>query len=291
MSSSKSSQAAGNAPTAGESSTEEASLESPPRQGATLEMKQVSRKFGDFLALKEIDLEVPSGSIAVVIGGSGAGKTTLLKLLIGLDKPSSGQILIDGDDMTTVRGRQLDRLRRRLGMVFQYSALLDSMTVFDNVAFPLREHERRLGERAIKAQVLEKLGSLGLAGAENKLPSEISGGMRKRAALARALMLKPQALFYDEPTSGLDPLSARLVDRMIVETRDKWGVTSVVISHDMAGALQIADEVHLLSEGQLVVSGAPQELARGDHPLARRFFVASGIQVASSALGHAPKGD
>jgi phospholipid/cholesterol/gamma-HCH transport system ATP-binding protein len=168
-------------------------------------------------------------------------------------------------------------------MVFQYSALLDSMSVLDNVAFPLREHRRDLKDKQVRDLVREKLSILGLAGSEDKLPSELSGGMRKRAALARALMLEPKALFFDEPTSGLDPLSARLVDRLIVETRDKFGVTSVVISHDMAGALAIADEIHLLSEGQLVLSGPPQELRRGQHPLARAFIEASGIRSHNGA--------
>ncbi len=223
-------------------------------------------------------MQIEPSSIAVIIGGSGAGKTTLLKMLIGLDRPSQGHILVDGEDATKMSETELNRLRKKLGMVFQYSALLDSMNVLDNVAFPLREHRRDLSEREVISRVKEKLAILGLAGTEDRLPSQLSGGMRKRAALARALMLEPKALFYDEPTSGLDPLSARLVDRLIAETRDHFGVTSVVISHDMAGALAIADQIHLLSQGQLVASGTPKELARGQHPLARAFFEASGIK-------------
>lgn len=247
-------------------------------------MRGVDRRFGDFWALRDINLSIDPGSVSVIIGGSGAGKTTLLRLLIGLDKPTRGSILLDGKDIAQLSERSLNDLRREMGMVFQYSALLDSMTVFENVAFPLREHKRGMREKEIKKRVLDKLAALGLAGAEGKLPGELSGGMRKRTALARALMLEPKAIFYDEPTSGLDPLSARLVDRLIVDTRDRFGVTSVVISHDMAGALQIADRIHLLSQGQVVASGSPGELSRGTHPLARAFFEASGIKLGSAQV-------
>jgi len=253
------------------------------RQGAAITIRNVTRRFGEFVALHDVSMDILPGSIAVIIGGSGAGKTTLLKLLIGLDRPSSGHILLDGEDATTMNDAQLNTLRKKLGMVFQYSALLDSMSVLDNVAFPLREHRRDLKEKQVVDLVREKLNILGLTGAEYKLPSELSGGIRKRAALARALMLEPKALFFDEPTSGLDPLSARLVDRLIVETRDKFGVTSVVISHDMVGALAIADEIHLLSQGQLVLSGPPGELGRGKHPLVRAFLEASGIGLSNGA--------
>jgi phospholipid/cholesterol/gamma-HCH transport system ATP-binding protein len=256
------------------------------RKGAHIQVQDVGRCFDGFWALKDITMDIAPGTIAVVIGGSGAGKTTLLRLLIGLDQPTTGHLLVDGQDISSMNDRQLNTIRRHLGMVFQYSALLDSMTVLENVAFPLREHRPDLKEKEVRARVSEKLRLLGIEGSEEQLPSELSGGMRKRAALARALMLEPDALFYDEPTSGLDPITARMVDRMIVETRDKFGVTSVVISHDMAGALQIADEIYLLSQGQLVDSGPPRVIARGNHPLARAFFQASGIAAGQSPLGN-----
>ncbi len=249
-----------------------------PARGARIVIDGVTRLFGDFTALSNVSMTIVPGSISVIIGGSGAGKTTLLKMLIGLDRPTGGRIVIDGEESSKMTETALNQLRKKLGMVFQYSALLDSLNVLDNVAFPLREHRRDLSEKEVVDRVKEKLAILGLAGTEKRLPSELSGGMRKRAALARALMLEPRALFYDEPTSGLDPLSARLVDRLIMETRDLFGVTSVVISHDMAGALAIADEIHLLSQGQLVASGTASELSHGDHPLARAFFEASGIK-------------
>ncbi len=257
-------------------STSQAPKKSSP--GAKITVSGVGRRFDDFWALQDISLEVAPGEVAVIIGGSGAGKTTLLKLLIALDKPTTGTIALDGTVLTSMSETELNLERRRMGMVFQYSALLDSMSIMDNVAFPLREHRRDLSEKEVRERVIDKLAALELKNIENKLPSQLSGGMKKRAALARALMLEPAALFYDEPTSGLDPLSARLVDRMIVETRDRFGVTSVVISHDMAGALHIADRMHLLSKGRLVVSGKPKELSQGDHELARAFFKASGIE-------------
>lgn len=252
------------------------SRESPP--DAHIIVEGVSKRFGDFLALDDINLCIRRGHIAVVIGGSGAGKSTLMKVLIGLDKPTSGHITIDGQDITALRETEMNRVRQKFGMVFQYSALLDSMTVMDNVAFPLREHTR-MRPREIREAVLEKLRILKLEGTEDKFPSELSGGMRKRVGLARALMLKPEILMYDEPTSGLDPLSSRLVDDLIVETRDRFGVTSIVISHDMTGALQIADTIYMLDDGRLVTHGSPAELLRGDADLARRFLEASGIKT------------
>jgi phospholipid/cholesterol/gamma-HCH transport system ATP-binding protein len=251
-------------------------------EGATIEVRGLGRQFGEFWALRDVNLRVESGSVTVIIGGSGAGKSTLLRLLIGLDRPTTGSIIFDGQDIAGLNETAMNKLRRGMGMVFQYSALLDSLTVFENVAFPLREHRRELSEKEIRARVLEKLLALDLRGIEQKLPSELSGGMRKRTALARALMLEPKALFYDEPTSGLDPLSARLVDRLILETRDKFGVTSVVISHDMTGAMNIADRIHLISDGQINASGTPSELAHGQHPLAQAFFEASGMRLNDS---------
>jgi len=243
---------------------------------AHLVVERVERRFDDFVALSGIDLTIARGDIAVIIGGSGAGKTTLLKLLIALDKPTSGAIRLGGVDMTKLDERELNQFRRKLGMVFQYSALLDSMNVLDNVAFPLREHTK-LKEKEIHAKVIDKLKALGLENIEQRFPSELSGGMRKRVGLARALMLEPEVILYDEPTSGLDPITSRMVDDMILETRDNFGVTSVVISHDMAGALRIADEIHLLSKGRLVASGAPRKLVESNQELVHKFLESSGI--------------
>lgn len=239
-------------------------------------MKGVERRFDDHLALTNVNLSIGRAHVAVIIGGSGAGKTTLLKILIGLDRPTKGSVILDGTDMVQLRERELNRFRQKLGMVFQYSALLDSMNVLENVAFPLREHTK-LKDKEIREKVSEKLSVLGLVNTEKKFPSELSGGMRKRVGLARALMLEPEVLLYDEPTSGLDPITARMVDDLILETRDRFNVTSVVISHDMAGAVRIADEIHLLSKGTVATSGTPEELVHSDDELVRSFLDSSGI--------------
>ncbi len=238
----------------------------------------VSRQFGDFFALRNIDMRIQRGNIVVIIGGSGAGKTTLLKILIGLDKPTEGRVIIDDVDIVPLGERAMNQARRKMGMVFQYSALLDSMNVMDNVAFPLREHTG-LREKEIRKRVLEKLSILGLENIDERFPSQLSGGMRKRVGLARALMLEPEVLMYDEPTSGLDPITCRMVDDLIVDTRNRFGVTSVVISHDMAGALRIADYIYLLEQGQIAAHGGPADLVEGTHPTVRKFFDSSGISA------------
>jgi phospholipid/cholesterol/gamma-HCH transport system ATP-binding protein len=248
----------------------------------------LTKSFGDFHALRDIDMRIRRGDIVVIIGGSGAGKTTLLKILIGLDKATSGQVLIDGRDMAPLGERELNKLRRKFGMVFQYSALLDSMTVLENVAFPLREHTR-LKDKEIRAKVIEKLRILGLENVEERFPSQLSGGMRKRVGLARALMLEPEVLMYDEPTSGLDPITSRMVDDLIVETRNRFGVTSIVISHDMAGALRIADYIYLLAKGTIAAAGTPRELVESGGELVQEFFESSGI-AADRLVQHASKG-
>jgi phospholipid/cholesterol/gamma-HCH transport system ATP-binding protein len=235
----------------------------------------LTKSFGDTKVLTDVNMRIGRGHVAVIIGGSGAGKTTLLRILIGLERATSGEVLISGKDISRMNDRQLNEMRRKFGMVFQYSALLDSMNVMDNVAFPMREHTK-LKDTEIRAEVTKKLNSLGLVDVERRFPSQLSGGMRKRVALARALMLEPEIIVYDEPTSGLDPVTSRMVDDLILETRKNFGVTSVIISHDMVGAIQIADEIYLLSKGSIVASGSPQELIDGDNELFHQFLKSSG---------------
>lgn len=248
-------------------------------------VEALEKRFGENVVLSDVNLRIERSEVAVIIGGSGAGKTTLLRVLIGLERPTNGRVVVGGIELTRLSDRQLNAARRKFGMVFQYSALLDSLSVFENVAFPLREHTK-LKERDIRDKVLEKLKVLGLEGTGERFPSELSGGMRKRVGLARALMLEPEVLMYDEPTSGLDPITSRKVDDLILETRDRFGVTSVVISHDMAGALSIADRIFMLAKGRVAASGTPRELAEGKNEIVREFIQSSGIATATLLAEH-----
>lgn len=242
-------------------------------------LKDIKKQFGDTWVLKGIDLVARRGETTVIIGGSGAGKTTLLRHIVALEKPTSGQLFIDGEDIVPLPERELNRVRKKFGMVYQYAALLDSITVLENVAFPLVEHTK-LSAKEIEERVAEKMRILGLdPGVIRKYPNELSGGMRKRVGLARALMLEPPILVYDEPTSGLDPLTSRLVDDLIEEMRQRFNVTSIVISHDIASCFRIAHQAILLIRGQIVARGRPDELARGDNDVAREFIKMSGVDV------------
>ncbi len=239
------------------------------------------KKYGDMTVLNHVSMKIMRGQTAVVIGGSGAGKTTLLRILIGLEKPTFGSVFIDGEDIAPLGGLDMDRVRKKFGMVFQYSALLDSLSVMDNVAFPLVEHTK-MKKTAIRDKVLSTLEALGLQRSDaDKAPAELSGGMRKRVALARALMLEPEILIYDEPTSGLDPLTSRMVDDLIDETRQRYGITSVVISHDMASTFRVAHQAFLLIRGEVAAAGTPEQLAdRERNKVSHDFIVASGVAVA-----------
>jgi phospholipid/cholesterol/gamma-HCH transport system ATP-binding protein len=241
-------------------------------------IEHLSKRFSRKDVLRDINLVIPRGRTTVILGGSGAGKTTLLRLLIALDQPTSGHIYVDGEDIVGLNDVKLNQMRRKFGMVFQYAALLDSLSVADNIAFPMREHTN-LSNREIREQVSEKLRLLGLSGTEKLYPSELSGGMRKRVGLARALMLKPQILIYDEPTSGLDPHTSRMVDDMIEQMRELFQVTNVVISHDLASAFRIAHKACLLVDGRIAAQGTPDELMNGANEAARAFIEASAVDT------------
>jgi len=242
-------------------------------------LRDVKKSFGEHEVLRGISFVAHRAQTTVLIGGSGAGKTTLLRHIVALEQPTSGEIYIDGENIVGLPERELNRVRRKIGMVYQYAALLDSLPVLDNVAFPLVEHSK-LSKKEIRERVMEKLEILGLEkGVEKKFPSELSGGMRKRVGLARALMLEPPILVYDEPTSGLDPLTSRLVDDLIEEMRERFKVTSIVISHDIASCFRIAHQAILLIRGEVVAAGRPDELATGDCAVAREFIEKSGVDV------------
>lgn len=253
-------------------------------------LRNVKKSFNDQEVLKGIDLVAHRKETVVIIGGSGAGKTTLLRLIVALDRPTSGQILVEGEDIAGLSERELNRIRKKFGMVYQYAALLDSISVLENVAFPLVEHTK-LSKKEIKARVMEKLEILGLDPkvVAPKFPSELSGGMRKRVGLARALMLEPPILVYDEPTSGLDPLTSRMVDDLIEEMRERFNVTSIVISHDIASCFRIAHQAVLLIEGKVEACGTPDALLHGDSEIAREFIRNSGVDV--KAIGRVTPSD
>ena len=254
----------------------------PPAADEIVVLRDVRKSFGDQHVLKGIDLVARKQETTVIIGGSGAGKTTLLRLIVALERATSGHIFVEGEDVTNLPERELNRVRRKFGMVYQYAALLDSINVFDNVAFPLVEHTK-LSKKEIRERVMHKLEILGLDPkvVAPKFPSELSGGMRKRVGLARALMLEPPILVYDEPTSGLDPLTSRMVDDLIEEMRQRFEVTSIVISHDIASCFRIAHQAVLLIKGKVEACGPPDSLLEGDSEIAREFIRNSGVDVQS----------
>jgi phospholipid/cholesterol/gamma-HCH transport system ATP-binding protein len=241
-------------------------------QAIAIELKDLHKSFRRQKVLDGLNLVIPRGKITVIIGRSGSGKSVLLKHIIGLIRPDSGQVLLDGQDLTGLDDRKLNQVRRRFGMLFQDAALFDSMNVGKNVAFPLREHTK-LSESQISQVVADKLHLVGLSGVEEKMPSELSGGMRKRAGLARALALDPEIILYDEPTTGLDPLLTDAINRLIKRTGEKLGVTSVVISHDIPGALAMADTMAMLYQGRIVAVGSPGEMKDSQDPVVRQFML------------------
>jgi phospholipid/cholesterol/gamma-HCH transport system ATP-binding protein len=243
-----------------------------PAAPPMIQIVDLHKSFGSHQVLSGITLDVPAGSTLVILGGSGSGKTVLMKHMIGLLKPDSGRVVVDGEDIVPLGPEGLERMRRKFGMVFQAAALFDSMTVFENVSFPLREHRKELAEEQIRALVKEKLGIVGLKNVEEKYPADLSGGMRKRVGLARAIVLDPKIVLYDEPTTGLDPITTDYVDEMILDAKKELGVTSVVISHDIASAFKVADNIAFLYQGHIVDQGHPSKLRHSEHPAVKVFL-------------------
>lgn len=239
-----------------------------------IKLVDVTKAFDSQVVLNKLNLEIRHGEITAVIGPSGEGKSVLLKHMIGLLKPDRGQVIVDGEDITGMGRDQLNRVREKFGMLFQNAALFDSMTVFGNVAFALEE-KTRLSRREIAARVHEALEHVGLKGGDNKFPDELSGGMKKRVGLARALLLNPKIILFDEPTTGLDPIICRATHQLIKDTHSRFGFTAVVISHEIPEIFDISDRVAMLYKGEILEVGTPEEIQRSTHPVVSQFISGS----------------
>ncbi|MGA1862666.1 ABC transporter ATP-binding protein [Deferribacter thermophilus] len=241
---------------------------------AAIEIIDLHKSFGEYKVHKGVNLKIAKNAITYIIGPSGTGKSVLLKQMMGLLKPDRGKVIVLGQDLSTLNKKELLNVRKKFGMLFQNAALFDSMNVYENVAFPLREHTK-LKEKEIREIVLEKLRLVGLTNVEYKMPSELSGGMRKRVGLARAIALEPDIILYDEPTTGLDPIMTDVVDNLIYETQKKLNITSVVISHDIESTFKIADYIAMIYDGKIVMYGTPEEFKKTDNPYVRQFLSGS----------------
>ncbi|MCI0406853.1 MAG: ABC transporter ATP-binding protein [candidate division Zixibacteria bacterium] len=241
-----------------------------------IEIIDLHKSFDKKPVLDGVNLTLRDGETVVIIGGSGTGKSVLLKHIIGLLEPDDGRIIVDGVDVGAVRGEDLYQLRKKFGMVFQSGALFDSLTVAGNVGLPLREHTD-LKEEEILEIVREKLALVGLSGVENQKPAELSGGMRKRVALARALVAEPEVMLYDEPTTGLDPIMADVINELILDLRKRLGNTAVVVTHDMASAFKIADRICMLFKGKIIWDGSPEETRQSRDPVVQQFITGTSV--------------
>jgi phospholipid/cholesterol/gamma-HCH transport system ATP-binding protein len=239
--------------------------------GAMVRVRGLRYRAGRREIFAGVDLDFPRGAVTAVMGPSGSGKTTLLRLITGQARPDAGSVEFDGHDVASLARAGLYRMRRRMGMLFQNGALLTDLDVYENIAFPLREHTR-LPERLVRHLVLTKLQAVGLRGAARLMPAELSGGMARRVALARAIVMDPELLIYDEPFVGLDPISLGVVLRLIRRLNDTLGVTSIVVSHDVHEITAVADHCHLLSDGRIVASGRPAQVAGSDSEDVRQFM-------------------
>ncbi len=224
--------------------------------------------------LRGVNLKIDTGEVVALIGRSGEGKSVLVKHIVRLMKGDRGRIIVDGEDITHAKGKRLEKVREKMGYLFQEGALFDSYTVFENVAFPLVE-KTDLPFEKIREIVLYELEQVGLKGMEHKYPAELSGGMKKRAALARCMVLKPKYMFFDEPTTGLDPLTARSIHRLIRETYERTRFTGIIISHDIPEIFSLVHKVAMLHEGRIIFYGTPSELERSDNPIVREFIEAA----------------
>lgn len=237
-------------------------------------LRNIHKSFGAQKVLDGLDLDIPDGKITAIIGPSGEGKSVLLKHLIGLLQPDSGAVEVDGESIIDLRRSELNRIREKFGMLFQNVALFDSMTVYENVAFPLEE-KTSLSKEVIRGKVLTALEDVGLKNIENKFPDELSGGMKKRVGLARAVVLNPKIILFDEPTTGLDPIIKRAIHQLIKDTHAKFGFTAVIVSHEIPEIFDVAQNVAMLFRGKILQHGTPDEIINSDHPAIRQFISGS----------------
>jgi len=236
-----------------------------------IELQGLHKSFNSHQVLNDLNLSIKKGTTLVVIGRSGCGKSVMLKHIIGVLKPDAGRVFVDGQDIWELNRSDMERLRKRMNMVFQGGALFDSLTVGENVGFELIE-EGKVSEAELWQRVKESLGMVDLSGIEGLMPSELSGGMRKRVSLARAICTKPELLLYDEPTTGVDPITADSINELIRGLHDKLKVTSIVVTHDMKSAYKIADRIAMLYQGRIIAEGTPSEIQNTDNPVVRQFI-------------------
>lgn len=236
-----------------------------------IELRDLHKSFNDHYVLRGVNLNVRKGESLVVIGGSGSGKSVLLKHIIGLLKPDNGAVIVDSSDLSLMDEDGLNEIRKKFGMLFQSAALFDSMSVWENVGFGLKRHTH-MTDQEIKETAVEKLKMVGLVGVEDQMPSSLSGGMRKRVGLARAIAMKPEILLYDEPTTGLDPIMADAINDLIIKMREELDVTSVTITHDMKSAYKIADTIAMLYNGVIIATGTSEEMQNSADPFVRQFI-------------------
>ncbi len=248
-----------------------------------VEFKNVRKRFGHLVVLAGVDLQVQPGESVVIIGASGSGKSVLLKHIVGLLRPDDGEVYFDGRRIDILAEREIMPIRRRCGFLFQMGALFDSMTVGENIAFPLVTHTKKSKDE-IAEIVAQKLGMVGLPGIEKKIPGELSGGQKKRVALARAIALDPQLILYDEPTTGLDPIRSDVINELIIKLQRELHTTSVSVTHDMNSAFKIANRIVMLHDGKIIIDGSPDEIKNTDNPIVKRFVVGEADEKELAAL-------
>lgn len=236
-----------------------------------IKLKNLVKKYGDVIVSNHLNCHFEKGKVTVILGGSGSGKTSLLRQMTGLEKPDSGSVYFDGVDLTTLNRKKLYDIRKKMGMLFQGSALFNYLNVFENIAFPLREHTK-IKDNIIKTIVTMKLEMVGLRGTEKMMPSQLSGGMTKRVGLARAIVMDPEIIFYDEPTSGLDPISTGVIGKLIMDLNQKLNITSVVVSHDIESCFRIADNIIILFLGDIIAQGTVEEIKNSKDLRVKQFI-------------------